>query len=255
METAKALNALERELGVDPVQDAAQKLSAFMKWNLILDVYAELWPRLFRNDWKKGKGIWDVIESFFGRLSKYVPLWNISMESSEDLMEMASSYIPYELANPYDPEWMDDCESLTAKVLYEFCDPEGDSWEELAKKAKRAVRGPEAWVDGRKFREEEFKKQVEALPGGKGFMKAFELVRHETGFGLLDMTYDSFGDSCDTWDIENVRMAIEVGKEMNKYLDQALRAIRRYDACPQKLGEMIERVTLIWNGCIEEGTR
>lgn len=252
MDAIKALRTLQQALSDDPVEDAAEKLGDFLKWNQVVDVYAAIWPRLYKFDWNKGIGIWEVIQSFFDRLGRYFPLMDISMESQEDLLEWASATIPYELANPFDPEGRDDWGSLAARVFADFYNPEGDGWADLKQAAGREVKGPGIFPSGRPFNSEKFTQRIEALRGGKGFLKAFELVRHDTGFMLLDMTYDEYGDICDEWDVETVKEAIETGKEMNRFIKKALRAIRFLDANPKKLADWVERAARISRECTGE---
>jgi hypothetical protein len=252
MELTTALQTLKREVSSDPVEDAADKLKAFLRWVRVLDVYAEIWPGQYHKDYKSGLGIWEIVSSFWEKLGRYFPIMEFDGTLDSDWEDWASEYIPYELANYYDEENVEEWTSLAARLFYDFNTPEADSWKKLELLTGKELPKPKELVGGENFDWKRFERGVKSLRGGKGFLKAFQMVRHETGFVLLDETYASMGECIDTWDAETVRGAIEQGKRTSQFQREAQRAIDYFDEHPEKLNWILERVVRLWMDCIRK---
>jgi hypothetical protein len=163
-----ALSRLHGALEQDPVEEANTKLEAFFKWEKVLETYAAVWPRHFQRDQKKRLGMWETINSFFEKLSKYFPLASIDFGYGSDWEDWASSYIPFEPANWYDPECVEEWQSLTAKVLYEFGDEVESDWASLEKITGIKIDRPAEWKMGDRLRWKRISQGVCARPARHG---------------------------------------------------------------------------------------
>ena len=248
-----ALTRLHGALEQNPVEEANTKLEAFFKWEKVLETYAAVWPGHFQRDQKKRLGMWETINSFFEKLSKYFPLASIDFGYGSDWEDWASSYIPFEPANWYDPECVEEWQSLTAKVLYEFGDEVESDWGSLEKITGIKIDRPAEWKMGDRLNWKRFNREVKKMPGGKGFLKAFALVRHDTGFALLDLTYEDMGECTDEWDPKTIRLVIAHAKRMDAFQKQAQRVIDQYDKEPKRLAEILSKVVAVWKRCLQKG--
>jgi hypothetical protein len=233
---------------------AIGNLDAYMDWERVLKIYAQLWPEKFQRD--KRKGFCFALKQFFGELNNYFTLYTPDYICERDrvdwetVVEETSRDIPIEAMSRYDQtdcsyeEW----EDLAAWCLHELSERKtGVGWIALEKKLGRPLDVLHDIPDRVDW--DAFDRKMRRIAGGPEFVRARRLVECNTGIWLLDVSQEEICYGPIEWSLANVRMLIREGKEANEYSKPAERAIRKYNKHPKVLAIMLERAAVVMQRC------